>query len=140
MAINAQELQGQWNQVKGKVKEKWGQLTDDDINIGSGNMDQVIGKIQSRTGEAREGIEKFLGTLTSGAASAVNTAAQKVGEFASGAGDRIKDGYGHVSDFTRDHYEQAEDIVRHRPGQSIAAAFGVGVVLGMIVGVAIRSR
>ncbi len=140
MAMNTQELQGQWNQFKGKVKEKWGQLTDDDINIGSGNMDQVIGKIQSRTGEAREGIEKFLGTLTAGTASTVSQVAEKARDFAAGAGDRIKDGYGQVSDFTRDHYEQVGDLVRHRPGQSIAAAFGVGIVLGMIVGVAIRSR
>ena len=140
MAINAQELQGQWNQVKGKVKEKWGQLTDDDMNIGSGNIDQVIGKIQSRTGEAREGIEKFLGTLTSGTAAAVSQVAEKARDFAAGAGDRIKDSYGQVSDFTRDHFEQAEDVVRHRPGQSVAAAFGVGMVFGLMVGIAIRSR
>ena len=140
MAINAQELQGQWNQVKGKVKEKWGQLTDDDVNIGSGNLDQVIGKIQSRTGEAREGIEKFLGTLTSGTATAVSAAAEKARDFAAGAGERIKDGYGHVSEFAHDQYEQAEDMVRHRPGQSIAAAFGIGLAFGLVVGITLRSR
>jgi len=140
MAINAQELQGQWNQVKGKVKEKWGQLTDDDVNIGGGNLDQVIGKIQSRTGEARESIEKFFNTLTSGSASAVSHAAEKARDFAAGAGDRLKDGYGHVSDFAREHYEQAEDLVRHKPAQSIAAAFGLGLVVGLVVGIAVRSR
>jgi uncharacterized protein YjbJ (UPF0337 family) len=140
MAINAQELQGQWNQVKGKVKEKWGQLTDDDVNIGSGNLDTIIGKIQSRTGEARDAIEKFFGSLTSGTASAVSGAAEKARDFAAGAGDRLKDSYGHVSEFAHERYEQAEDIVRHRPAQSIAAAFGLGLVVGLVVGIAVRSR
>lgn len=40
MAINAQELQGQWNELRGKVKEKWGQLSDDDLTVQGGNFDQ----------------------------------------------------------------------------------------------------
>ena len=140
MAINAQELQGQWNQLKGKVKEKWGQLSDDDLNIGSGNFDQVIGKIQQKTGEGREAIEKFFGTLTQGGSSAISGAAEKVRDLASGAGDRLRDNYGQASEFARERYEQAEDLVRHNPGQSVAAAFGLGIVVGLVVGIAIRSR
>lgn len=140
MAINAQELQGQWNQIRGKVKEKWGQLTDDDLNVGSGNFDQVIGKIQQRTGEGREAIEKFFGTLTSGGSSAVSQAAEKARDFAANAGERFRDGYGQASDFARERYEQAEDVVRHRPAQSVAAAFGIGLVVGLVVGIAVRSR
>ena len=88
--INAQELQGQWNQVRGKVREKWGQLSDDDLTIQGGNVDQLIGKIQQKTGEGREAIEKFLGSLTSSGASTVSQVAeaargyaQNLGEYAS---------------------------------------------------------
>lgn len=140
MAINAQELQGQWNQVKGKVKEKWGQLTDDDLNFSSGSLDKLVGKIQQRTGEGREAIEGFLHTLTSQGASAMSNAAQKVSDFASGATDRLKDGYEHANDFARQRFEMAEDLVRHRPAQSVAAAFGLGLALGLVVGIAVRSR
>ena len=63
MAINAQELQGQWNRLKGQVKEKWGQLTDDDLQISGGNVDQLVGRIQQKTGVARDQIEKFLSDL-----------------------------------------------------------------------------
>ena len=63
--INAQEMQGKWNKIRGQVKQKWGQLTDDDLTFQSGNVDQLVGRIQQKTGEGREAIEKFLGELTS---------------------------------------------------------------------------
>ncbi len=140
MAINAQELQGQWNQVKGKVKEKWGQLSEDDLNIHGGNLDQLIGKIQQKTGEGREAIEKFFGTLTQQGGSAISQGAEKARDFAQHAGERFKDGYGQASEYARQQYEQAEDLVRSKPGQSVAAAFGIGLVVGLLVGVAIRGR
>jgi uncharacterized protein YjbJ (UPF0337 family) len=140
MAINAQELQGQWNRLKGQVKEKWGQLTDDDLNITGGNVDQLVGKIQQKTGVARDTIEKFLNDLTSHGSSAVASAAQAVGDFAHQAGGRIRENYENVSGQVRERYEAAEDLVRHNPGQSVAAAFGIGLVAGLIVGLALRSR
>jgi len=151
MAINAQELQGQWNNLRGQVKQKWGQLTDDDLQIHGGNIDQLVGKIQQKTGEGREAIEKFLGELTSRGSSGVATAAEAVGNFAQRAGDRLRDQYGQVAEQARDRYgnlvdvardraEYAQDVVRHNPGQSVAAAFGVGLVVGVVVGLALRSR
>ena len=73
MTINAQELQGQWNTLRGKVKEKWGQLSDDDLQIHGGNIDQLVGRIQQKTGEGRESVERFLNDLTSKGSSAVST-------------------------------------------------------------------
>jgi uncharacterized protein YjbJ (UPF0337 family) len=140
MAINAQELQGQWNRLKGQVKEKWGQLTDDDLNITGGNVDQLVGKIQQKTGVARDTIEKFLNDLTAHGSSAVAQAAQAVGDFAHQAGGRIRENYENVSGQVRDRYDAAEDIVRHNPAQSVAAAFGIGLVAGLVVGLALRSR
>lgn len=140
MAINAQELQGQWNKLKGQVKEKWGQLTDDDLMMSGGNVDQLVGKIQQRTGVTRDTIEKYLTELTSHGATAVAQATQAVGDFAHHAGDRLREGYDQVSGQVRDRYEDAEDLVRSNPGQSVAAAFGIGIVAGLIVGLAIRSR
>jgi uncharacterized protein YjbJ (UPF0337 family) len=43
-------VEGNWKQVKGKVKEKWGKLTDDDLKIIAGKRDQLEGKIQERYG------------------------------------------------------------------------------------------
>ena len=47
-------VEGKWNVVKGKLKEKYGQLTDDDLEYAEGKEDQLIGRIQELTGRARE--------------------------------------------------------------------------------------
>jgi uncharacterized protein YjbJ (UPF0337 family) len=140
MAINAQELQGQWNRLRGQVKERWGQLTDDDLQIQGGNVDQLVGRIQQKTGETRDAIEKYLNDLTSRGASAVAQATEAVSNFAQQAGDRLRDRYGDLADQARDRLDTAQDVVRHNPGQSVAAAFGVGLLAGLIVGLALRSR
>ncbi len=80
--VNAQVLQGQWNQVRGQLKRKWGQLTDDDLRFANGNMDQLIGRIQHKTGEARETIEGFLAEMTSQGASAIPQAAEAAAQYA----------------------------------------------------------
>jgi uncharacterized protein YjbJ (UPF0337 family) len=140
MAINAQELQGQWNKLRGQVKEHWGQLTDDDLQIQGGNIDQLVGRIQQKTGETRESIEKFLNDLTSRASSAVSQATEAVSHYAQQAGDRLRDRYGDLAEDARERFDYAQDLVRQNPGQSLVAAFGVGLVAGLIVGLALRSR
>jgi uncharacterized protein YjbJ (UPF0337 family) len=51
-------IEGNWKQFKGKVKEKWGRLTDDDLDIIAGHRDQLEGKIQERYGIARDQVRK----------------------------------------------------------------------------------
>lgn len=138
--VNAQVLQGQWNQIRGELKKKWGQLTDDDLRFAGGNIDQLVGKIQQRTGEGREAIEKFLSEATAQGASAVAQAAGQVGQYARYAGDQVREGYNRISDQFGRSYEYSQDMVRENPGRSIATAFGVGVLLGVVVGMALRSR
>jgi uncharacterized protein YjbJ (UPF0337 family) len=51
-------IEGNWKQAKGKVKEKWGQLTDDDLTQINGKRDQLEGKIQQRYGVAKDMVRK----------------------------------------------------------------------------------
>ena len=51
-------VEGSWKQVKGKVKEKWGQLTDDDLDTITGKREQLEGKIQSRYGWEKDRVRK----------------------------------------------------------------------------------
>jgi uncharacterized protein YjbJ (UPF0337 family) len=52
--MNEDTLKGQWTQLKGKVREQWGKLTDDDVDQIQGRSEQLIGKIQQRYGVARD--------------------------------------------------------------------------------------
>ena len=52
--MNEDILKGQWTQLKGRVREQWGKLTDDDLDRIQGKSEQLIGKIQERYGVARE--------------------------------------------------------------------------------------
>jgi uncharacterized protein YjbJ (UPF0337 family) len=56
--MNQDQIAGSWKQLKGKVKEQWGKLTDDDITQLEGHQDQLVGKIQERYGVAKEDAEK----------------------------------------------------------------------------------
>ena len=53
-------VEGNWKQVKGKVKEQWGKLTDDDIDKMAGKRDQLVGKIQNSYGIGKDEAERQL--------------------------------------------------------------------------------
>jgi len=54
------EIKGDWNITKGKLKQKWAKLTDDDLQFVDGKQDEMLGRIQKRTGETREAVEKAI--------------------------------------------------------------------------------
>lgn len=54
------EIKGDWNITKGKLKQKWAKLTDDDLHYVEGQQEVLLGRIQKRTGETREAIEKAI--------------------------------------------------------------------------------
>lgn len=56
--MNKDEVGGNWKQFKGKVKEQWGKLTDDDMTVIEGKRDQLVGKVQERYGYAKDQAEK----------------------------------------------------------------------------------
>jgi uncharacterized protein YjbJ (UPF0337 family) len=58
IAMDWNRVEGNWKQAKGKVKEKWGKLTDDDLTTVNGKRDQLEGKIQERYGLAKDMVRK----------------------------------------------------------------------------------
>jgi uncharacterized protein YjbJ (UPF0337 family) len=56
--MNRDQIGGNWKQMKGKVKEKWGKLTDDDLTVIEGKADQLAGRIQERYGYDKARAEK----------------------------------------------------------------------------------
>lgn len=64
--MNWDRVEGKWKQMKGSVQQKWGKLTDDDLNVIAGKQEQLVGKIQERYGiskdEAAKEINDWLST------------------------------------------------------------------------------
>jgi uncharacterized protein YjbJ (UPF0337 family) len=56
--MNWDQMEGKWKQAKGSVKQKWGKLTDDDLDIVAGSRDKLVGRIQERYGMAKDAAEK----------------------------------------------------------------------------------
>ncbi|PKR79697.1 general stress protein CsbD [Brumimicrobium salinarum] len=63
MGSTEDKIKGNWNQLKGKVKQKYADLTDDDLQYQEGKEDELIGRIQEKTGEAKEDIKKYIDNL-----------------------------------------------------------------------------
>ncbi|WP_421976285.1 CsbD family protein [Roseivirga seohaensis] len=63
MSATTDKIKGNWNQLKGKVKQKYGNLTDDDLTYAEGKEDELIGRIQEKTGESKESVKKFIDSL-----------------------------------------------------------------------------
>lgn len=60
--MNKTQMKGQWNELKGKAKEQWGDLTDDDLDRIEGRRDQLIGTLQQRYGKKRDEVEREVET------------------------------------------------------------------------------
>jgi len=122
MMINQQIFEGDWNEIKGKLLQKWGQLTDDDCQQIRGDVEQLIGVIQLKTGEARQAIEQYLQEISHNAASTARG-------YARHAADQIHAGC-----------DKAERVVRDRPGESMLVCFGAGLIVGVVIALSLRSR
>ena len=137
---NQQILEGDWNEIKGKLRQRWGQLTDDDLPQIRGDAEQVIGAIQRKTGEAREAIERYLQEVSGSAASAIGTAAETVSDYAQQASEAVQHSVKQAADQVRAGYNEAERFVRDRPGESLLVCFGVGLITGVVIALVVRSR
>jgi uncharacterized protein YjbJ (UPF0337 family) len=132
--VNQSVLQGNWKQIRGKLKEKWGRLADDDVATFDGNVDQLVGKIQQKTGESRMSVERFLEEVSNQGESVMARAKDSMHSAAEYAQEKAAQ----VRDSMSEGYAAAESFVQERPAQSMAFAFGCGVAVG--VGLALLLR
>jgi uncharacterized protein YjbJ (UPF0337 family) len=58
--MNTLQIKGTWNEVKGKLKQKYGQLTDDDLLFTEGKEDELYGRLQTKLGKTKEEIRKVI--------------------------------------------------------------------------------
>lgn len=134
--VNQQVLGGKWHEISGRLKAKWGKLSDDDLRTFNGNLEQLVGRIQHKTGETREDIERFLDQLTNEGFGLYSAVRDKVEETADQAAEGAREGY----EALRQRYAEAEKVVQRRPGQAVVIAFGLGFLGGLGVALLLRDR
>ena len=66
------EIKGDWNIIKGKLKQKWAGLSDDDLQFIDGKQDELLGRIQKRTGQSSEAVEAAIAEYNSAASAKSN--------------------------------------------------------------------
>lgn len=118
--VNEQQLRGSWNEIQGQLRKHWGQLNQDDVLAFGGNVDQLVGMIQRKTGDSRETIENFLNHLVEQGADGTS----RFGEFARHATER-------AGEMGRQTYDNTRRFVEQRPATSLAALFGAGIIAGL---------
>ena len=134
--ITMEELSGTWNDIKGQVKQEWGNISDDEFKQVEGNVDRLVGLIQKKTGAARTEIEKTLRSWSQQSAGMLDNASQAV----QGAAQAAQEYVSQTRDMASEQYGRAQDIVRQRPAESVIVSFGTGLLMGVVVGLMCRSK
>lgn len=138
--INRQTLQGNWKEIQGKLRSKWASLSENDVKEFDGNVEQLMGRIQKKTGAPRDSIDQFFDQFSGNGASAVSRAGETDHAYAQQASDAVQEKSQQAAASVREGYSEAEKMVRQRPGESLAVCFGAGAITGVAIGLLLRWR
>jgi len=147
MMANQATMTGNWNELKGRVRSKWGHMTDDMMEQCKGNMDALVGTIQRVTGETKDKIQEYLNSgaeagtdLYTKASEAVREGTKQAVEVAQNVGDSVKAGADQAGKYVQAGADQAGKLVQARPIESLMFTFGAGIVAGLALGLVLRAR
>jgi uncharacterized protein YjbJ (UPF0337 family)/ElaB/YqjD/DUF883 family membrane-anchored ribosome-binding protein len=135
-------VEGDWKRMKGKVKEQWGRLTDDDLTTIGGRREQLEGKIQERYGYAKDQVRREIDDWYRATAVSTNGDADELADqieairtdiqsLTSTVGRIANKQLGRAQDTAVEAARNAEDAIRQNPVSSVAIAAGLGFLFGV---------
>jgi uncharacterized protein YjbJ (UPF0337 family) len=131
---------GNWDKVVGKLKERWGQLGEDELMEFEGDVQQLVGFIELRTTDARDDIVDYVNRAMGESEGTMQHAQRVAQDYAHRTGEAMSHAYENAQAGLYQGYEQAAETLRRRPIGSVAVAFGSGLVAGVLVALALRSK
>ncbi len=140
MSTQQEHVFENWESLKGKILERWNQLSEDELMDVEGHLDQLVSLIEQKTGEARKKIKRILGELNEEYGGAFADAKEAAREYAEHTNDAVQEVADRFRERAREGYEQAHETVRRRPAEAVAVAFGTGLLVGLVIGLMSRSR
>jgi uncharacterized protein YjbJ (UPF0337 family) len=129
-------IEGNWKQMKGRVKERWGKLTDDDLTAIAGRRDQLEGMIQERYGYAKERarreIEDWFHSIESNLAEQIESLRCGIQELSSTVERIAKEQLPHARSRATDALADAEEAVKRNPLVVVVIALSLGLLIGVL--------
>lgn len=142
--MNQFTFDNRWDEVKGKLKQRYGQLTDDDLTFTEGKGEELLARLRGKLGMSSEDLDGELSALRREVGSRVDQAREKASEIAgevraraSAAATDVKAQAGVAYDQARERarslQEDGEEYVRQNPRESLVAALLAGFVVGLLI-------
>jgi len=138
--VTKEQVSGNWNGIVRTVKEKFSQISGDDLNRVQGNVNELIALVQRKSGQSREWVEAFLndaGQVTENVAQRISDTAT---QYASQASEVISENYEHMAEGAQQGYDYTMKAVSRRPLESVAIALGAGMLAGLMIGLSMASK
>ena len=152
--MNQQTIQGNWNYLKGEIRKEWSDVTGRELDEFEGSLEQLVGMIQTRTGQAREEIEEKISefareaseteedgqSLTGTLSEKASAYAEKANEAAEQAAQAVNQTAEQAAAKLRAKYQEAEQVVKSKPMEALALSFAAGLVFGVGATMVLRSK
>lgn len=129
--ITRQTTPEEWSQVTDHVRNRWQNVDHEELDATAGDAEKLVELIQTKTGEAREQIEAFVSDVTQQAADRVAQLRQSTAAYSAEAADVVRESYDRAAAQVQDGVYEAQQMVRRKPTQAVALAFGAGIVAGL---------
>jgi uncharacterized protein YjbJ (UPF0337 family) len=142
--MNTFKFDSSWNQIKGKLKQKYAQFTDEDLVFIEGKGQELLGRLQAKLGLTEEAVVSLLHELNESATNLGHGVREKVSEATARVGevvgdvkakvtDAAGDAYDHARERARTFQEKAEEYVTREPVKALLTALAVGFVAGLVI-------
>ncbi len=138
--ITKDQLLGNWNNIVGSIKEKFGDFSADELARVEGNFEQLVGLVQRKSGQSRDQISSFLTECCETVGSTYGRVSNRASQYIDSAGETMHDQYSRVASEAKKGLDYTAKSVGRRPLESLAIALGSGVIAGVLLGLSMSNR
>jgi uncharacterized protein YjbJ (UPF0337 family) len=126
-----------WDQIKGKLKQRYAQLTDNDLVFVEGKAEELLHRLREKLSMSEEALERVLDELYHEATNRIKQAKDAVEGWAEDAADQVKAkagvAYERARQQARSAWSEGEEYVRRNPRESLVSALVAGFVVGLLI-------
>ncbi len=131
--VTREELKHRWDDVRHRLLDHWRELSDTELSHFNGTPSQLFDAIQQKTGASWREVESFLTNVMREGRAKSHRASDLTEQYGDQASKLARDGYDQLTSATAEYSKKVARSVQRRPLESLAVAFGVGIVAGAVV-------